>query len=212
MLEQFARVAKALANAHRLGLLELLAQAERSVESLAQAAGLSIANASQHLQVLRRVGLIVSRKNGQHVLYRLSDEDVLMLLASLRQTAERHVAEVDRLLRGYFHQKDALEAVSRDDLLARMKDGLVTVLDVRPPEEYAAGHLAGSINIPVKELERRLSELPEGTEVIAYCRGPFCVLAFEAVAALRAMGRRARRLEDGFPEWRAAGLPVEAAP
>lgn len=212
MLEQFDRVAKALANAHRLDLLELLAQAERSVESLAQAAGLSIANASQHLQVLRRVGLIVSRKSGQHVLYRLSDEDVLMLLASLRQTAERHVAEVDRLLRGYFHQKDALEAVSRDDLLARMKDGLVTVLDVRPPEEYAAGHLAGSINIPVKELERRLSELPEGTEVIAYCRGPFCVLAFEAVAALRAMGRRARRLEDGFPEWRAAGLPVEAAP
>ncbi len=212
MLEQFAGVAKALANAHRLDLLELLAQAERSVESLANAAGLSIANASQHLQVLRRIGLIVSRKSGQHVLYRLSDDDVLTLLASLRQTAERHVAEVDRLLHGYFHQKDALEAVSRDDLLTRMKDGLVTVLDVRPPEEYAAGHVAGSINIPVKELERRLSELPDSSEVVAYCRGPFCVLAFEAVAALRAMGRRARRLEDGFPEWRAAGLPVEAVP
>ncbi|CAA7614379.1 metalloregulator ArsR/SmtB family transcription factor [Magnetospirillum sp. UT-4] len=212
MLEQFAAVAKALSSPHRLDLLELLAQGERGVEGLAAAAGLSVANTSQHLQVLRRVGLVVSRKSGPQVLYRLSDDDVLDLLASLRRTAERHVAEVDRLVRGYFHEKDALEAVSRDDLMARMKDGLVTILDVRPPEEYAAGHLPGSVNIPVRDLERRLGELPESTEVVAYCRGPYCVLAYEAVAALRERGRRARRLEDGFPEWRAAGLPVEAAP
>lgn len=211
MLEQFAAVAKALSSAHRLDMLELLAQGERGVEGLANAAGLSIANASQHLQVLRRVGLVVSRKSGPHVFYRLSDDDVLALLASLRQTAERHVAEVDRLVRGYFHEKDALEAVSREDLLERMKDGLVTILDVRPPEEYAAGHLPGSVNIQIKDLKRRLGELPEGAEVVAYCRGPYCVLAYEAVAALREHGRTARRLEDGFPEWRVAGLPVEAA-
>lgn len=210
MLEQFAALAKALSSAHRLDMLELLAQGERGVENLANAAGLSVANASQHLQVLRRVGLVVSRKSGSHVLYRLSDDDVLALLASLRQTAERHVAEVDRLVRGYFHEKDALEAVSRKDLLERMKDGLVTILDVRPPEEYAAGHLPGSVNIQIKDLKRRLGELPEGAEVVAYCRGPYCVLAYEAVAALREQGRTARRLEDGFPEWRVAGLPVEA--
>lgn len=209
MLEQFAAVAKALSSAHRLDLLELLAQGERSVDGLASAAGLSVANASQHLQVLRRVGLVVSRKTGPNVLYRLSDDDVLTLLAALRHTAERHVAEVDRLVRGYFHEKDALEAVSRDDLVARVKDGLITILDVRPPEEYAAGHLPGSVNIPLKELKQRLGELPEGTEVVAYCRGPYCVLAYEAVAVLREQGRPARRLEDGFPEWRAAGLPVE---
>ncbi len=141
-----------------------------------------------------------------------ADDDVLDLLASLRRTAERHVAEIDRLLRGYFHAEDGLEPVSRDDLLARMKDGLVTVLDVRPPEEYAAGHLPGSINIPLKDLERRLGELPEAAEVVAYCRGPYCVLSYEAVAALREQGRKARRMEDGLPEWRAAGLPVETGP
>lgn len=209
MLEQFATVAKALASAPRLDLLELLAQGERGVEGLASAAGLSIANASQHLQVLRRVGLVVSRKKGPQVLYSLAEDDVLALLGALRRTAERHVAEVDRLVRGYFHEKDALEPVSRDDLVRRMRDGLVTVLDVRPPEEYAAGHLPGSVNIPLKDLHRRLDELPENTEVVAYCRGPYCVLAYEAVAALRQHGRKARRLEEGFPEWRVAGLPVE---
>lgn len=212
ILEQFAAVAKALSSAHRLQLLELLAQGERNVESLANATGLTMANASQHLQVLRRVGLVASRKTGQQVLYRLSDDDVLALLASLRRTAERNVAEVDRLVRGYFHEKDALEAVSRAELMARMKDGLITVLDVRPPEEYAAGHLPGSVNIPLKDLKRRLGSLPENTEIVAYCRGPYCVFAYEAVSALRAYGRTARRLEDGFPEWRAAGLPVETTP
>lgn len=209
MLEQFATVAKALSNAHRLDLLELLAQGERSVDGLASAAGLSLANASQHLQVLRRVGLVTARKVGVQVLYSLSDDDVLTLLAALRHTAERHVAEVDRLVRGYFHRKDELEPVSRDALMARLREGTVTVLDVRPPEEFASGHVPGSVNIPLKDLKRRLDELPHGQEVVAYCRGPYCVLAFEAVAALRAQGRRARRLEDGFPEWRTAGLPVE---
>lgn len=209
MLEQFAAMAKALSSAHRLDLLELLAQGERSVETLADAAGLTVANASQHLQVLRRVGLVVSRKLGTYVFYRLSDDDVLGLLTALRRTAERHVAEVDRLARSYFQKKDSLEAVSRDDLMARMDEGLVTILDVRPPEEYASGHLPGSVNIPLKELKRRLSELPEGNEIVAYCRGPYCMLAYEAVAALRDRGRSARRMEGGFPEWRAAGLPVE---
>jgi ArsR family transcriptional regulator len=209
MLEQFARVAKALSNAHRLDLVELLAQGERGVEALASAAGLSIANASQHLQVLRRVGLVTSRKSGAHVLYRLSDDDVLALMGSLRRTAERHVAEVDRLLRGYFHGKDTLEPVSRDDLMRRMREGLVTVLDVRPADEYAAGHLPGSVNVPLSDLKRRLGELPPGVEVVAYCRGAYCVLAYEAVAALREAGWAARRMQDGFPEWRASGLPVE---
>lgn len=212
MLEQFAKVAKALGNPHRLDLLELLAQGERSVEALAAASGLSFANTSQHLQVLRRSGLALSRKNGLHVLYSLSGDDVLALLGALRRTAERHVEEIDQLVRGYFHQRDALEAISRDDLIGRLADGSVTLLDVRPPEEYAAGHLPGAVNIPLKDLTRRLGELPEGAEVVAYCRGPYCVLAYEAVAALRECGRTARRMEDGFPEWRMAGLPVETTP
>ncbi|MEO5375761.1 MAG: metalloregulator ArsR/SmtB family transcription factor [Alphaproteobacteria bacterium] len=210
LFEQFATVAKALGSAHRLDLLELLAQGERSVEALAATAGLSVANTSQHLQVLRRVGLATSRKAGPHVFYRLSGDDVLDLLAALRRTAERHVAEVDRLVRGYFRERDALEAISREELVRRMRDGSVTVLDVRPPEEFAAGHIAGAVNIPTRDLMRRLDELPPGTEVIAYCRGPYCVLAFEAVATLRDQGIAARRVEDGFPEWRAAGLPVRS--
>lgn len=209
MLEQFATVAKALASPQRLELVELLAQGERNVESLAGLTGLSVANTSQHLQVLRRVGLVTSRRSGTHIHYSLSDDDVVALLSALRRTAERHVAEVDRLVRGYFQEKDALEAVSHGELVTRMKDGLVTVLDVRPPEEYAAGHVPGSLNIPLSDLQRRLGDIPAETEVVAYCRGPYCVLAYEAVAALRAQGRRARRMEDGFPEWRAAGLPVE---
>lgn len=208
LFEQFAMVAKALSSAPRLDLLELLAQGERSVEALAQTSGLSVANTSQHLQVLRRAGLATSRKQGAHVLYSLSEDDVLDLLAALRHTAERHVAEVDRLVRGYFRERDALEAISREELAQRMKEGSVTVLDVRPPEEFAAGHIAGAVNIPTRDLKQRLADLPPGTEVIAYCRGPYCVLAFEAVAALRHHGIMARRVEDGFPEWRAAGLPV----
>jgi rhodanese-related sulfurtransferase len=168
-----------------------------------------VANASQHLQHLRRAGLVASRRDGKYVLYRVADDAVVDLLSGLRRVAERTVAEVDRLLSGYF--RDSLEPVGRTDLLDRMRDGLVTVLDVRPEDEFALGHLPGAVNIPLADLERRLADLPPDQELIAYCRGPYCVLSFEAVAKLRRRGYRARRLEDGYPEWKAAGLPVEAA-
>ena len=207
---QFALVARAAGHPHRLELLELMAQGERSVEALAAAAGLTIANASQHLQSLRRGGLAASRKSGKQVFYRLADDAALALTASLRRIAERNLAEVGRVVAGHFRRRDALEPVRPGDLLKRLKRGEVTVLDVRPPEEFAAGHLPGALNIPLKDLRRRLDELPKSREVVAYCRGPYCVLAWEAVAARRGAGRKARRLADGFPEWRAAGLPVEA--
>ena len=209
LFAQFAVVAKAMSHGHRLELLEFVAQGERSVDALARLAGLSVANASQHLQNLRRAGLVTSRKVGQRVLYGLADESVVTLLAALRQTAERQIAEVERLTNSYFRARDSLEAVSREDLLDRMREGLVTVLDVRPPEEFAAGHLPGAVNVPLKELKRRLGELPKDQEVVAYCRGPYCVLAYEAVSELRRHGFAARRLEDGLPEWRLAGLPVD---
>ncbi|MBF0267346.1 MAG: metalloregulator ArsR/SmtB family transcription factor [Alphaproteobacteria bacterium] len=211
LLEQFAVLGKALSNPHRLDLLELIAQGERSVDELAKAAGLAIANASQHLHALRRSGLVLSRKSGQQVLYYLSGDDVLALLAALRQTAERHVAEVGLVVQGYFKEKDRLEPVTRSDLVQRMKDGLVTVLDVRPEQEFAAGHIPGSLNVPLKDLKRRLKDLPKGSQIVAYCRGPYCVLAYEAVAFLREQGLPASRLQDGMPEWRASGLPVEVS-
>jgi rhodanese-related sulfurtransferase/predicted transcriptional regulator len=209
LFAQFAAVARAVGHEHRLELLEHLGQGERSVESLAERLGLSVANASQHLQHLRRAGLVASRRDGKYVLYRVADDAVVDLLSGLRRVAERTVAEVDRLLSGYF--RDSLEPVGRTDLLDRMRDGLVTVLDVRPEDEFALGHLPGAVNIPLADLERRLADLPPDQELIAYCRGPYCVLSFEAVAKLRRRGYRARRLEDGYPEWKAAGLPVEAA-
>ncbi len=209
LFAQFARVGKALANPHRLELVELLAQGERSVEDLARLSGLSVANASQHLQRLRQAGLVRSRKSGPRVYYALSGADVIALLDALRAVAERHLAEVDRLVRTYLTVKDALEPVAREELLARARRGEVTVIDVRPAEEYAAGHLPGALHLPLDELERRLSELDPDQEIIAYCRGPHCVLAFDAVARLRARGLRARRLQDGYPEWALAGLPVE---
>jgi ArsR family transcriptional regulator len=170
-----------------------------------------VANASQHLQHLRRAGLVAARRDGKYVLYRMADDAVVDLLSGLRRVALRNVAEVDRLLSGYFHDRDSLEPVSRADLLERMRHGLVTVLDVRPEDEFALGHLPGAVNIPLADLERRLADLPPDHEVVAYCRGPYCVLSFEAVAELRRRGYRVRRLEDGYPEWKAAGLPVEAA-
>jgi rhodanese-related sulfurtransferase/predicted transcriptional regulator len=209
LFAEFAAVARAVGHEHRLELLEHLGQGERSVESLAERLGLSVANASQHLQHLRRAGLVASRRDGKYVLYRVADDAVVDLLSGLRRVAERTVAEVDRLLSGYF--RDSLEPVGRTDLLDRMRDGLVTVLDVRPEDEFALGHLPGAVNIPLADLERRLADLPPDPELIAYCRGPYCVLSFEAVAKLRRRGYRARRLEDGYPEWKAAGLPVEAA-
>ena len=208
LFAQFAAVAKTLGHAHRLELLEQLAQGERSVEILAQKTGLSIANASQHLQQMRRAGLVASRRDGKFVYYQLADDSVLDVLAALRVVAERNVAEVEQVVRSYFNERDALEAVSREELLQRYRTGAVTVLDVRPEDEFALGHLPGAVNIPLRALEKRLSELDHANEIVAYCRGPYCVLSYEAVAALRVRGFKARRLEDGLPEWRAAGLPV----
>jgi rhodanese-related sulfurtransferase/DNA-binding MarR family transcriptional regulator len=208
LLAQFASVAKAAAHPHRLELLEQLAQGERSVEVLADRTRLGMANASQHLQRMRRAGLVDARRDGRFVFYRLADDSVLHLLAALRGIAERNLAEVERVVRGYFQNRDSLEAVTRSELMERIRAGLVTVLDVRPEDEFALGHLPSAVNVPLSELEVRLAHLDPAQEIVAYCRGPYCVLSYEAVAALRARGFRARRLEDGLPEWRAAGLPV----
>ena len=210
MFEQFARVAKALSHTHKLELLELLAQGERNVEALAKVAGLTVANTSRHLQQLRRAGVITSRKEGLYVFYRVAGDDVIDLLRGLRRTAQRHISEVNDVIVGFFNDRDSLEAVSRRELLQRSKDGLVTVLDVRPTEEYENGHIPGALNVPLDEIEQHLANLPKEQDVIAYCRGEYCVLAFEAVAALRKKGFSARRLEEGYPEWKAAGLPVES--
>ena len=210
LFAQFARIGKALSSAVRLELLDFLAQGERNVESLADAATLSVANTSQHLQQLRQAGLVSARKQGQQVYYSLAGGDVVELLAALRHAAERRIAEVDRLVDSYLTVQDNLEPVPRAELLKRARAGLVTVLDVRPPEEYAAGHVPGAVNVPLARLEKHLKQLPKDREVVAYCRGPYCVLAYEAVAKLRKKGFRARRLQDGFPEWRVAGLPIES--
>jgi ArsR family transcriptional regulator len=211
VLEALAEVAKSLGHVHRLEILEQLAQTERSVEAVAKRVGLSIANASQHLRSMRRVGLLVSRRDGKHVIYALSDPGVLDALAALRRIAERHSAEVRDVITTYFRARDELEPLSRKELIRELENDLVTVLDVRPADEFAAGHLPTALNIPLRELTRRLRELPKDREIVAYCRGPYCVLAFEAVALLRARGYQVRRLQDGFPEWQAAGLPVHGA-
>jgi rhodanese-related sulfurtransferase/DNA-binding transcriptional ArsR family regulator len=208
LFAQFAGVAKCLAHPHRLEILEQLAQGERSVEVLADRTRLSIANASQHLQQMKRVGLLVNRREGKFVYYQLVDDAILDLLAALRRIAERNVAEVDCVVRSYFHNRDNLDPISRAELLQRSRAGEVIVLDVRPEDEFALGHLPCAISIPLRNLEMRLAEFDPAQEIIAYCRGPYCVLSYEAVAVLRARGFKARRLEDGLPEWRAAGLPV----
>jgi rhodanese-related sulfurtransferase len=204
-----AEIGRALGNPHRLRILELLAQRERSVEALAERAGLSIANASQHLRLMRTAGLLTSRRDGKRVLYVVTDSAVLELSAALGRVAERNLAEVREVISGYFRNRDALEPVTRKELSRRLKDDVVTVIDVRPADEFAAGHLLNAISIPLRDLPRRLRDLPRDREVVAYCRGAYCVLAFEAVALLRKRGFAAARLEEGFPEWRAAGLPVE---
>lgn len=211
LFAQFARVGKALSNGNRLELLEFIAQGERSVDELARVSGLSVANTSQHLQQLRQAGLVSSNKQGLKVFYRLSGDDVIPLLNTLRAVSERHVAEVERLVNTYLTVKDGLEPIPRDELLARVRQDLVTVLDVRPPEEFAAGHVPGAVNVPLSELEKHLDGLGSEQEIVAYCRGPHCVLAFDAVAKLREKGYQARRLQDGFPEWKSAGLPVETS-
>ena len=206
--EQFARVAQALASPRRIELLDLLAQGERSVEALAAAADMTLALASSHLQVLSAARLVERRRDGARVRYRLSGDDVYLLLAALRDVARARVAEVEQLVVTYLTARDHLEPVSRDELAAKVAAGEAIVLDVRPREEYLAGHVAGARSIPLEELEVHLSELPGDQEVIAYCRGPYCVYAPSAVEVLRRHGHRARRLVEGFPEWRLAGLPV----
>jgi rhodanese-related sulfurtransferase/biotin operon repressor len=208
LYEQLARVALALGSQGRLQILEFVAQGERSVDVLAAMTRLSVANTSKHLQALRQAGLVVARKEGLRVYYSLAGDDVVALVSALRAVAEHRVAEVERLVRLWLGHRDELEPISAAELLDRAKKAEVTVLDVRPPEEYAAGHIPGAINITVDKLAAFLSRLPKRKEVIAYCRGPYCLMSFEAVEKLRKRGLRARRLENGLPEWRAAGLPV----
>ncbi len=209
LFQQFAVVGKAVGHASRLELLEHLAQGERTVETLAARTGLSVTSTSQHLQLLRRAGLVAPRRAGRFVHYRLADDAAVDLLTSLRRVAEKRSAEVEQVVRSYFHDRDSLEPVSRTDLLERLRAGAITLIDVRPADEFALGHLPGALHIPLADLERRVSELDPGRPVVAYCRGPYCVLAYEAVALLRHRGFDARRLEAGLPEWRAAGLPIE---
>jgi len=209
LYQAIGRVAAALGSAGRLQILEFVAQGERSVDALAQMTGLSVANTSKHLQALRQAGLVNARKEGLRVYYSIAGDDVSLLLSSLRGVAEHRAADVDKLLQAWIARRDELDPVPAREVLARLKNGLITVLDVRPAEEYAAGHLPGAINVPVDRLEKYLSKLPKRKEVVAYCRGPYCLMSFEAVEKLRKRGFKAKRLENGYPEWRAAGLPVE---
>lgn len=205
---QFARIGKALSNSNRLELLDLLAQCERPVEALAAQAHLSIANTSQHLQVLREAHLVKARKDGLQVYYQLADESVLSLLRQMQYLAQRQLAEVDRTVRLYYENPAQLEPVDAGELLKRMEQGEVLVLDVRPTMEYQAGHIPSAVSIPIRELEGRLAELPKNKEIVAYCRGPYCLYAPEAVELLAKSGYKARRLTIGLPDWRAEGLAV----
>ncbi|PXW98872.1 ArsR/SmtB family transcription factor [Mycolicibacterium moriokaense] len=205
---EFARMGKSLASPHRLEILEVLAQGERTVESLATETGLSIANTSRHLQQLRQAQLVLARRDGLFVHYRLAGSEVVRLMLALRQAAEEHLAELDRVVSDYLGARDDFEPVTPDELSRRMTNGEVVVLDVRPEQEYAAGHIAGSRSIPVADLSARLAELPRENEYVAYCRGPYCVYADEAVAVLRANGLKAQRLTEGYPEWWLSGRPV----
>ncbi len=209
LFEQFARVGKAMSNANRLEILEFLAQSECNVEELSKLASITVANTSQHLQQLRQAGLVSSRKQGLKVYYSLSGDDVIELLSVQRKVAERHIAEVDQLIDHFLTVKDSLEPLPREELLSRVKQGLVTIIDVRPASEYDAGHVPGAINMPLDKLDDQLGDFDSDKEIVAYCRGPHCVLAFDAVEKLRKQGFKASRLEDGFPEWKIAGLPIE---
>ena len=209
LFDEFARVGKVLASGRRIELLDVLANGERTVEGLARQLGLSVANTSQHLQVLRQAGLVATRREGTSVHYRLAAPEVFELWRALRTLASSRLAEVERLAAAYLGARDQLEPITRQELARRLADGdELVVLDVRPTEEHAAGHLPGAVSIPVAELRRRLAELPRDREIVAYCRGPFCAFAHEAIAVLTDAGLTARRLEDGLPEWAAAGLAV----
>ncbi len=209
LFAQFAQVGKSLGNGNRLELLELLAQGERTVDELAKTSALSVANTSQHLQGLRRSGLVKSRSEGQKVHYRLSDYSIVALLALVRKIAEENIAEIQILISDYLSSKDDFEPISRDELLKRVEKGNITVLDVRPEHEYNSGHIPNAINVQLSDLKKELKRLPRKKQIVAYCRGPFCVLAYEAVKQLRSKGYKVRRLEDGFPEWKLDNQPVE---
>jgi rhodanese-related sulfurtransferase len=212
LYEQFARVGKALASASRLELLDLLTQTPRTVEALARETGMSTANTSQHLNVLRAAGLVAARKDGLFVTCSLAAPEVADLYLALRRVAEARLAEVDRIAHDLLAEHDALEPVDADALVARIQRGDAVVLDVRPPEEYAAGHLPGALSVPLAELKAKLDSLPKRKAIVAYCRGPYCVYALEAVRLLRKKGLRASRLDEGVVEWRARGLPLEVSP
>jgi rhodanese-related sulfurtransferase/DNA-binding transcriptional ArsR family regulator len=208
LYEQFARTGKAVASPRRIELLELLAQGEHTVEGLAQATGMGVTNTSAHLQVLRQAGLVDGRKAGTQVHYRLTGDDVVSFIVALRDLARSRLAEVDRVVRDYFLARDGLEPLTRTELVDRAGRGDVVILDVRPAEEFAAGHIPGALSVPLEHLDLTLARLPKRHEIVAYCRGPYCVLAPQAVERLRARRFKARRLEGGMPEWRLAGLPV----
>lgn len=209
--QEVAELARAVGNAQRLMLLQHIAQGERRVERLAELSGMTIANTSQHLQQLRRANFVQSRREGKNVLYRLTDGPVVELLGALTQLAEFNRSEIRALVDDSYNRKDSLEGISQQELLERLRDRAVTILDVRPQEEFASGHLPGAINIPIGELEARLAELPEGNEIVAYCRGSRCVFSPDAVTLLRSKGRQVRYFPDGFPSWKAAGLAIETS-
>ena len=208
LFREFAEVAKALAHGVRLEILDYLAQADRNVETLAGLTNVSVASVSQHLQKLRHAGLLVATKDGKHVIYSLKDELVVELLDTLQRFADRNTAEVQQVISGYFNDRDSMEAVSKADLLERVAQGTAIALDVRPADEFDVGHLKGAINIPLADLEKHLADLPPNKEIIAYCRGPYCVMSYEAVTTLREKGYTVFRLDGGYPDWKAAGLPV----
>ena len=209
LYEQFARVGKAAGSPKRLEILDLLRQGERSVDGIASATDLGLTTASSHLQLLRHARLVATRKDGTRVYYRLADDTVSRFLVALQELARARLTEVEQMVRTYFAARDALDPIGREELLRRIDAGDIVVLDVRPTEEFAAGHISAALSIPLEELSARLEELPVNVEIVAYCRGPYCVLAPQSVELLQANGRRARRLDGGFPEWQAAGLPVE---
>src|SRR5688500_14442573 len=208
--EQFTRIAKAIANPHRLELVDVLAQGERSVEDLAKETALSVANASQHLQALREAHLVTARKAGLRVYYRLSDPTIYHLVQVIREIAERQLAEVERIVNTYLTERKAMEPVTVNELVTRLSDPGLVILDVRPTLEYAQGHIAVARSIPIDELQQRLDELPHDQEIVAYCRGAYCVFADEAVELLVAQGYQVRRMQQGYPDWALAQLPIEA--
>jgi len=211
LLEHLAELTKALANPNRLELIELLAQGAQPVEVLAQRTGLSFANVSQHLQTLKKAGLVIGERDGKNVRYRLQDGPIVEALSGLRRLAEHNVAAIGDVRRRYLDDMDGLDPVGHDELVARMQSDSVVLLDVRPGDEFASGHLPGAVHIDVADLEAQAARLPKDREIVAYCRGPYCVMSYKAVQLLRGRGYSVRRLEDGFPEWKAAGRPVETA-